>query len=208
MTFFPKISRCEKYAVKECGGYYGYSHYRDQIHIDCQNRCVYCDVTLDENGHEGFALDHFRPQEKFSHLKNDPGNLVVSCAKCNRNKSSHWPVDVKVDATHDGAVGFIDPFENNRLDYFEVGQCGTLVSKQGPSEYLIKLLALNRQSRIVVRRNRLLHRRIDDLILLAERMIDEVIESGDLTEVSLQKLASAKMVIQRVRELRQEILKV
>lgn len=208
MTFFPEVSRCVNYAAKECGGYYGYAHYKDQIHIDCKHRCVYCDVRLDESGHEGFALDHFRPQEKFSHLKNDPNNLVVACAKCNRNKSAHWPVDVGLGVSHHGEVGFIDPFENNRLDFFSVDVCGALAPKQNPSEYLIKLLGLNRPSRVVVRRNRILHRRIDDLILLAETIITEVIDGGEMTELSWQKLESAKVVISSVRQLRQEILKV
>ncbi len=208
MVFFPGITRCENYAVKKSGEYYGYAHYKDQIHIDCKNRCVYCDITLDENGHEGFALDHFRPQEKFPDLKNDPHNLVVACAKCNRNKSCHWPIEVGLYVAHDGVSGFIDPFEQNRLDYFDVGACGSLISKQGPSEYLIQLLGLNRPSRVVVRKNRLLRSRVDELICLAEKLIDDVIESGEMTEDAVRNLAAAKMVIQCVRELRGEILKV
>jgi hypothetical protein len=208
MTFFPEVSRCKKYAVKECGQYYGYAHYKDQIHKDCQYRCVYCDVKLDECGHEGFALDHFRPQEKFSHLKNDPTNLVIACAKCNRNKSAHWPVDITLDVSFQGEVGFIDPFEHKRLDFFCVEICGTLVPKKDPSKYLIKLLGLNRPSRVVVRKNRLLQRRIDDLIMFAEKMIDEVIEGGEITELSLRKLESAKSVISSVRQLRQEVVKI
>jgi len=207
MTFFPVISRCEKYAVKECGGYYVYRYYRDQIHFDCKHRCVYCDVKFDENGHEGFALDHFRPQEKFAHLTNDPNNLVVACAKCNRNKSSHWPVDIKLGISHDEVVGFIDPFEHDRLDFFDVQDCGTLMPKKNPSEYLIRLLSLNRPSRVVVRRNRILQNRIDGLILLAETIIDEIISSGEMTKLSWRKLETAKTVIGSVRQLRGEIFK-
>jgi hypothetical protein len=205
MTFFPKIVRCEKYTVKECGSYHGYAYYKDQIHIDCQYRCVYCDIKLDECGHEGFALDHFRPQEKFPDLKNDPKNLVVACSKCNRSKSSHWPVDKKLEVTYLGEMGFIDPFEHDRLDFFCVEVSGVLVPKRSPSKYLIKLLGLNRPSRIVVRRNRQLQRRIDDLIVSAEAIINEVIQSGEMTESSWRKLESAKVAISGVRQLRQEI---
>lgn len=205
MIFFPEIVRCEKYVVKECGSYHSYSYYKDQIHMDCQYRCVYCDIRLDECGHEGFALDHFRPQEKFPRLKNDPRNLVAACSKCNRNKSSHWPVGIELGVTYQGDVGFIDPFEFNRLDFFNVELDGVLVPKKSPSQYLIKLLGLNRPSRIVVRRNRQLQRRIDDLIVLAEAIIDEVIESGEMTELSWRKLESTKVAISGVRQLRQEI---
>lgn len=208
MTFYPEVIRCKSYAVKECGGYYGYSHYKDQIHKDCQYRCVYCDVRLDECGHEGFALDHFRPQEKFPKLKNNPNNLVVACARCNRSKSAHWPVDITLNVSYLDNVGFIDPFEFNRLDFFSVKICGTVVPKKDPSDYLIKLLGLNRPSRVVVRKNRLLQRRIDDLIMLAEKIIDEIIESGVLTELSWDKLRTAKAVISSVRQLRIEIAEV
>lgn len=205
MLFFPEIVRCEKYAVKECGGYHGYAYYKEQIHIDCQYRCVYCDIKLEECGHEGFALDHFRPQEKFPRLKNDPKNLVVACSKCNRSKSSHWPVDIELGVAYQGEVGFIDPFEHNRLDFFCVGVSGEFAAKKSPSQYLIKLLGLNRPSRMVVRKNRQLQRRVDDLILLAEEIIDEVIQSGEMTELSWRKLESAKVAISGVRQLRQEI---
>lgn len=205
MTFFPEILRCEKYVVKKCGGYHGYAHYKEQIHKDCLYRCVYCDVKFDECGHEGFALDHFRPQEKFSHLTNDPTNLVAACAKCNRSKSSHWPVDVSLGVSFHGEFGFVDPFEHNRLDFFSVGVDGKLTAKKDPSEYLIKLLGLNRPSRVSVRKNRLLQRRVDDLIAMAESIIDEVIESGEMTDSSWGKLHSAKAVIGSVRQLRIEI---
>ncbi|EJZ59890.1 HNH endonuclease [Pseudomonas fluorescens R124] len=205
MIFFPEVVRCEKYAVNQHGNYHGYAHYKDQIHKDCQYRCVYCDVKLDECGHEGFALDHFRPQEKFSHLKNDPTNLVAACAKCNRSKSSHWPVDIALGVSYLGEFGFVDPFEHNRLDFFGVETNGTLTAKQDPSTYLIKLLGLNRPSRVVVRKNRLLQRRVDDLIMLAEKLIDEIIEAGEMTDVSWRNLQSAKAVISSVRQLRLEI---
>lgn len=208
MPFFPKILRRENYSVKVCGGYYGYAYYSDQIYEDCQSRCVYCDIRLDENGNEGFALDHFRPQEKFPDLKNAPTNLVLSCGKCNRNKSAHWPVAIELAVAHNGIVGFIDPFEDDRLDFFAVQKNGEFVSRQGPSEYLIKLLGLNRPSRVAVRRNRLLHRRIDELILLAETIVSEIIEEGQNSAEAWQKLQSAKEVIGSVRQLRQEILKV
>ncbi|SHN30479.1 TIGR02646 family protein [Pseudomonas asturiensis] len=205
MTFFPEIVRCEKYDVKKCGGYHGYSYYKDQIHEDCQYRCVYCDVKLDECGHEGFALDHFRPQEKFPHLTNDPTNLVAACAKCNRSKSSHWPVDILSGVSFQGAFGFIDPFQHKRLDFFFVEVDGKLTAKQDPSNYLIKLLGLNRPSRVVVRKNRLLQRRVDELIILAESIIEEIIEVGEMTEVSWDKLKSAKAMISSVRQLRLDI---
>lgn len=208
MSFFPKLSRCETYDVKECGGFYGYAHYRDQISIDCQNRCVYCDVRIDENGNEGFALDHFRPQEKFPDLKNVPDNLVISCAKCNRSKSSHWPISIDLAEAHNDVVGFVDPFLDDRLSFFSVSGTGEFIALRGPSEYIIKLLSLNRPSRVSIRRNRMLNLRIDDLLSLAEKILVEIIEMGNIDEGSFDKLRFAKNIVGSVRQLREEILSI
>ncbi|MFE1816180.1 HNH endonuclease [Metapseudomonas otitidis] len=206
--FFPQIIRTKNYTVKACGGFYGYASYNEVIHADCQNRCVYCDVKLEENGHEGFALDHFRPQEHFPDLKNNPNNLVISCGKCNRNKSSHWPVGTNTAATHDGTVGFIDPFQCDRHQYFQVEPAGTLSPLQGPSTYLIKLLGLNRASRVLVRKHRILNAKINALISMAEESIDcalSLLEKGQETERALQKINSAKAAIASIKEIRNEI---
>ncbi|HCF6874122.1 TPA: HNH endonuclease [Pseudomonas aeruginosa] len=206
--FFPIIFRAEAYKVKACGAYYAYAAYREQIHADCQNRCVYCDIRIEENGHEGFALDHFRPQEVFPDLRDTPTNLVIACGKCNRNKSSHWPVGKDADATHDGLVGFIDPFECDRHQYFQMEPAGALTPLQGPSAYLIKLLGLNRPSRVVVRRHRMLDARIGALIILAEKSITDAIsllEEGGERAHALDTLRVAKAAVESVRRIRNEI---
>ncbi|MBH4380569.1 hypothetical protein D9M68_333840 [compost metagenome] len=206
--FFPRITRTQNYRTKTCGAFYGYSTYREAIHTDCQNRCVYCDVTLEENGHEGFALDHFRPQEQFPELRDNPNNLIIACGKCNRSKSSHWPAGTNTTATHDGVVGFIDPFECDRHQYFQVEPAGTLSPLQGPSTYLIELLGLNRASRILVRKHRILDDKITGLISMAEESIDcalSLLEKGQETELAIQKLNAAKAAIASIKEIRNEI---
>lgn len=206
MSFLPRLSRPEKYDVKKCGNFYGYAHYHDQISKDCQSRCVYCDVRIDENGNEGFALDHFRPQEKFPNLKNVPGNLVISCAKCNRSKSAHWPISVDLEFTHNDIVGFVDPFLDDRLSFFSVASNGEFLARRGPSEYLIKLLGLNRPSRVSIRRNRMLNLRVDELLALAENTICEIVDDGLTNDESLVKLKFAKEIIANIRQLRAEML--
>jgi 5-methylcytosine-specific restriction endonuclease McrA len=53
---------------------------------DCMRRCVYCAVCLE---HATATLDHVYPR---AHGGNDaPGNLVVSCARCNRLKGDLLP---------------------------------------------------------------------------------------------------------------------
>lgn len=206
--FFPKITRATIYRTKACGAYYGYATYKEDIHRDCQNRCVYCDVKIEESGYEGFALDHFRPQELFPGLKDVPTNLVIACGKCNRSKSSHWPVGKDTENTHDGVIGFLDPFECDRHEYFQLGSAGDLAPLQGPSTYLIELLGLNRPSRVVVRRHRMLNARIGALITLADESIKfavSLLEEGHDSQRALEILKVAKSAIESVRRVCDEI---
>lgn len=203
-TFFPQMTRSQ-YKTKDNGSWYAYRHYEVEITNDCLERCVYCDVHIKEIGLEGFHLDHFRPQDVFPDLINTPDNLVIGCPKCNRWKSSHWPVSVELGLTHNDNVGFIDPFGHNRLDFFKVNSDGTLTPLKGPSQYLINLLNLNRASRVLVRRNRLLSCKLDQLIQLAELTIQQtsnLIDENKPKELIKAKLKLAQAAIADIKDIR------
>jgi hypothetical protein len=152
-VYFPTINRRSVYKLTRKNTYYAdYKIYYEEIAEDCQYRCVYCDVLLDEIGGEGMHLDHFKPQQHFPNLANSPLNLVLACAKCNQLKSDWWP-EVTGNA-NGGQNGFVDPFDANRNSYFEVGVLGEIVPKLPPSQYFIELLSLNRMNRIITRRKR------------------------------------------------------
>lgn len=55
---------------------------------DCNQRCVYCATRLDQRT---ATLDHVVPLARGG--ANDPGNLVVACAPCNRLKSDLLPFE-------------------------------------------------------------------------------------------------------------------
>lgn len=55
---------------------------------DCSQRCVYCATRLDQRT---ATLDHVVPLARGG--ANDPGNLVVACAPCNRLKSDLVPFE-------------------------------------------------------------------------------------------------------------------
>ena len=118
-------------------------------------------------------IDHFRPSRKFRKLANDPHNLVWSCASCNRQKSDRWPA-LGTNDTVVGNEGFIDPFEENRLDYFEVQSDGTIIPLKPPAEYMEKLLALNRSAPKRIRKLRheayLLIPQLEKVIATLERL--------------------------------------
>jgi hypothetical protein len=124
--------------------------------MDCLGRCVYCDIHENENGGKAnMHLDHFRPKAKFPRLHSNPNNLHWSCAECNNLKSDYWPAENPA-STINGEQGFIDPFTENRKDYFKVAPSGELIPLKAPALYKIELLALNREYRKRVRKNRLI----------------------------------------------------
>jgi hypothetical protein len=158
VIFYPIIKRRTDYSIKSNGEYYHYHHYRQEIREDCLMRCVYCDVQEAEcGGDEIMELEHFRPQKHFARLSNDPNNLVYSCSGCNNLKSDYWPaLDGGSDLTiTEEGEGFLEPFIEDRNDYFHVMENGELVETKPPAKYMIILLALNRGTRRRIREIRI-----------------------------------------------------
>lgn len=179
--FYPEITRRAEYARTKNGNYYSdYSHYRCEITEDCRRRCVYCDIDLDEMGGEGMQLDHFKPQDIDDVEPNDPTNLVLSCPKCNRLKSNHWPLEPD--------IAFFEPFTVNRVKNYVVESSGAISDNDcSRTKFKIKLLLLNRPARVQLRRSRFIKRRINDLMEIVENKFQELllkIDSASREEIS------------------------
>lgn len=186
--FFPLLERRKKYVGKGDGKKSSYSDYRSEIEEDCKNRCVYCDVSLEEHGFEGMAIDHFRPEAHFPKLSDNPDNLVLACPKCNRSKWHHWPCEKKENApSYNGNVGFIDPFSDDRRKFFSVRADGVLESKIPPAPYMLKMLNLNRKARIQVRRRRIIQNEVQSLIHACSDCIQIVINSARKGELAAKE---------------------
>lgn len=200
--FFPKLVRRKKYSGSGAGS--KYTDFHAEIEADCDKRCVYCDAALGEIGFEGMQLDHFRPQKHFPTLVHEPTNLVLGCAKCNRSKWYHWPSAKTIGApSHDGQAGFIDPFHEDRLDFFRVKADGEIECLKGPATYIVNLLKLNRKARVQVRRMRLIRKELETLThesVERTRVLVKSWESGELDandamkEISRQENTRAKLL--------------
>ncbi|HIF9118488.1 TPA: hypothetical protein ACX6PM_003010 [Photobacterium damselae] len=197
--YFPALTRQEitkyyKRGSTEFYATYNCQHNYDNVAWDCQNRCVYCDVHVDECGGEKFSLDHFRPKnvfgEKFAGiLKIHPFNLHLSCQKCNVLKSDDWK---GCEETQDGETylsnkGYIDRFQVDVSDYFDVKDTGHIVSinGNGPGNYMIGRLHLNRTNRVYIRKLREVTFKANRIKeLLASKQIDVLTKwnSGVLSE--------------------------
>nr|WP_294839891.1 hypothetical protein [uncultured Methylotenera sp.] len=129
---------------------------------------------------------------------------IHSCSKCNRWKSSHWPINKSLGISHNGKIGFVDPFIESRLNYFNVDLKGELESINGPSEYLIELLHLNRPSRVLIRRNRLLSCRVLAILDFADSSMlqaTQLLGMGYPANQVAEKLNLARSAIKEIREI-------
>jgi hypothetical protein len=186
MDFYPDLLRRDPYLTKSNGEFYVYSFYKEAIHEDCQNRCVYCDIKIEEHGGEGFHLDHFKPQSDNSELINNPNNLVASCPKCNYFKSNHWPENYP-------EVSFLNPFEVDRVNRLVCNNDGSITpSDDKQAAYQIKLLNLNRPARIQQRRARLLTKQIRELCNFLDQELQEIV-------FQMEKSSDEKSLLPRIK---------
>jgi hypothetical protein len=107
-------------------------------------------------------IDHFRPHSRpeFKHLKDVPTNFHHSCARCNNWKRAKWPSTDPANS-HDGSTGFIDPFADNRMLYFEILPDGEVRGLNKVGRYLVRLFALNRPFLRLLRLRRILRAELE-----------------------------------------------
>ena len=121
--------------------------------------------------------------------------MVWSCTSCNRQKSDHWPAFGSND-TVVGNEGFIDPFEENRLDYFEVRRDGAIMPLKPPAKYIEIRLGLNRS---FPKRTRRLRYEAHQHVRKLEKDIAKLEKSNSLTSeetAELSRLQEKKVHIQ------------
>lgn len=101
-----------------------YHVYHDQLKIDFNCRCGYCD-DRDVPRAYSFEIDHFVPQKVDNTKVTEYSNLVYACKSCNNAKRAKWPTDDKT-KPNDGKVGWIDPCSKDYDEQFERGNDGKI----------------------------------------------------------------------------------
>ncbi|HGV9306640.1 TPA: hypothetical protein ACNOH7_002554 [Vibrio fluvialis] len=218
--YFPALSRqslsqyYKRGGKKEFYAIYNCQHNYENIARDCKQRCVYCDVHVDECGGEKFSLDHFRPKNLFGDkfngiLKIHPYNLHLSCQKCNVLKSDDWKgcVDTQDGVTYLSKRGYIDRFKVDASDYFNVDASGKVVSINtfGPGEYMIGRLHLNRTNRVYLRKLREVTNKSDIVLRKLDAKYAQVMDDWEADvlspEQAKKELKSLKSLMSRYIQL-------
>jgi uncharacterized protein (TIGR02646 family) len=137
-----------------------YPLYRPYLRKDFACHCAYCTGHEDElGGEDHFDIDHFRPKKKFPKLICEYSNLYYSCRGCNKNgaKGQHWPGASVIKAGY----RFFDPVQENAyITHLRETNAGRLTHRTRVGEYSIRILRLNRDGLIILRKNRAKMRRL------------------------------------------------
>ncbi|MGR4050481.1 hypothetical protein [Kosakonia cowanii] len=199
LIFYPQLKRknLEYYHNRNGVFYSNYLENYPKIADDCLHRCVYCDATEKECGGDNFSLDHFRPKQVFINLFNGilithPHNLYLSCQKCNVLKSNDWKgsTDILDGPSFINKQGYIDRFKDNFSDFMDVLPSGEIISinNDGPADYMIKKMLLNRSNRVFLRRKRIVDVKIQELNNIITGKMEDLILYFNTADVDCIKL--------------------
>lgn len=128
--------------------YDDYKSYKPFLRLDFRWRCCYCTIHEANWGNAGhFAVEHFRPKDKFENLSTVYSNLYYACDLCNSYKWNKWPND------DDTAAGrrFFDPCSDLSSAHFVDEGLGVLKGLTPCGEYTWKSIRLNRPDLIKMR---------------------------------------------------------
>lgn len=152
--------------------------YKFYLRRDFRYRCAYCTIHEAENqGHDNFEVEHFRPESAFPALRASYRNLYYACRICNRRKGDAWP---SPEQESDGRR-FVDPCDEDPDEHWVEQANGELAPRTPPGDYTIRRIHLNRPQLVSLRRCR---RQAD------ERLLRELSQ----LQGALEKIATALRV--------------
>jgi len=71
--------------------YKRYQAYKKYLQIEFNHICVYCRMPDFFSEVDSYAVEHYRPINKFPELETEYTNLYYSCCQCNSHKGKFWP---------------------------------------------------------------------------------------------------------------------
>lgn len=147
-----------------------YSDWKSLIAEECFYQCVYCSIHEAQfGGIDHFQIDHFKPQKKFPHLKDDILNLFYVCPICNRFKSDDWPGEPDLNS-----ISYIEPSKHNYSQIFQLKENFEIEGKYIAANYMIHRIYLNRAQLILERREFRLRKREIELRSTLNYLIEKV----------------------------------
>lgn len=126
------------------GPFTTYKPYKKHLRIEFDSTCVYCRMPDSLSEWRSYAVEHYRPQNKFPELATEYSNLFYSCLNCNSRKGYYWP-----DENQMLAGRFIpNPCDHVMYQHLRAQPEGSVKPYSFAGEWTIDLLSLNSPEQI------------------------------------------------------------
>lgn len=160
-----------------------YRSYRPYLQIDFRRQCCYCGMHEAPEHPGSFAIEHFRPKEKFPNLECVYPNLYYACPRCNRFKWNHWPSGPELE----GGSRFWDPCADVSAQHFYCTFIdGAIHARTKCGEYTRDRVRLDRPFLRTLRLRRIeRQRRFRELCVLLRQTKERIANSANAPEKPL-----------------------
>lgn len=121
-----------------------YRTYKKHLKIEFDGNCVYCRMPDSLSEEKSYAVEHYRPKQKFPNLETEYSNLYYSCCDCNSHKGVFWPNE------NQESLGIFipNPCDYIMHDHLRLQTEGAIKPHSFAGQWTIDLLDLNAPSRI------------------------------------------------------------
>lgn len=106
-TIRRKKKKGEKVTADDFGSLYKQQDVKDQLKIDQNDKCAYCETTLKNRQRH---VEHYRPKSIYWEKAFDWNNLLGCCSACNSTKGYQFPM-------HNRTPLLINPYIDDPADY-------------------------------------------------------------------------------------------
>jgi hypothetical protein len=127
--------------------YTRYGSFKKYLRIEFEQKCIYCrrPDSVHPNDHKSFAVEHYRPKDRFEDLTCDYHNLFYACSMCNSYKGEYWPQS-------DDEPFFPNPCDHVMMDHVRFVDC-MVEAKSKHGAFMRDALRLNDETLVSWRKS-------------------------------------------------------
>ncbi len=148
-----------------------YRTYKKYLRIEFDATCVYCRMPDSLSERNSYAVEHYKPRNRFPDLDTVYSNLFYSCCNCNSHKGTFWPSKDQL------SLGLFipNPCEQVMHNHMRSQVGGMIKPHSFAGQWAIDLLDLNSPDQIKKRRAFLtLKKNVDSAIAALQKQHAEL----------------------------------
>ena len=168
------------------GPFIRYQTYKKYLKKEFDGTCVYCRMPDTLSEEKSYAVEHYKPKNKFPHLECVYSNLFYSCCDCNSHKGTFWPSEQQ----NKSGIFIPNPCEYVMHDHMRSQADGRIKENSFAGQWTIETLLLNAPQRVQKRRAYLTQKKVVDTAkdnlqkdLIELKKIEKTAEGNNLLAV-------------------------